>query len=311
MGKSKSNTDQQLFLDGLGEFKPTATHPAVSAAMSAFIKAIRLRFTEDAIYWLHYLHTFPDQRYKLCRRILLASGEDNLSVPVMHHASKYLTGWKTATLHDTATEVVRICKTKNWWEQMTTGHQYIKFWRIATALPDSFDGWYQDIVGELVESLADEDRTKSASALIVLKRFKQYDPKTVAGLFIRQAKFQNNYEAADTLQVMLDHPKVFKFDTNHLAQAHFRLFAGLLGEQENPDVDPDEVQELLDQVEDKWKAPKPIPSYYLDGMHTAGKDKRFMGIPASMYGMCKAYKKFGRLHPDDVWPSDFWWRIEE
>lgn len=125
----------------------TATHPTQSAAMSAFIKAIRLRFTDDAIYWLHYLHRFPDQHYRLCRRILLASGEDNLSIPVMEHASVFLLGWKTATLLDMATEVVRICKTKNWWAQ-DDGYEYIKFWRIITSLPNPFQGcWYNTIRG--------------------------------------------------------------------------------------------------------------------------------------------------------------------
>jgi len=311
MGKSKINTDQQLFLEGLGEFKPTATHPTTSAAMSALIKSIRLRFTEDAIYWLHYLNTFPDQHYRICRRILLATGEDNLSIPVMHHASKFLSGCKNATLHDMATEVVRICKTKNWWEQ-DDGHQYIKFWRIVTSLPDPFKGcWFQDIRGELAEALAEENRIRSALALIRLKKFKHYNPKEFADWFTRQAEQLDSQEAVETLQVMLENPRAFKFDDNHLAQAHFRIFAGTLGEQDDPEIDPEEVQEFIDLAEARWKAPQPVPSFYLDGVHTSGKDKRFMGIPASMYGMCLAYKKFGRLHPDDVWPPDFLWRIEE
>ncbi|MRS04443.1 hypothetical protein EG832_14685 [bacterium] len=90
---------QPLFTEDGSQLFPTATHPSMSAAMSAFIKAIRLRFTEDAVYWLHYLNALPNQRYRICRRILLATGEDNLSIPVMHHASKFLSDWKTATLH--------------------------------------------------------------------------------------------------------------------------------------------------------------------------------------------------------------------
>jgi hypothetical protein len=46
MRKSKSNTDQQLSLDGLGEFKPTATRPTTSAGMSAFIMGIPMNPTD-------------------------------------------------------------------------------------------------------------------------------------------------------------------------------------------------------------------------------------------------------------------------
>jgi len=66
------------------------------------------------------------------------------------------------------------------------------------------------------------------------------------------------------------------------------------------------IDTFLTEEDNGW-----LPSYYLDGIHTKGKDRRFTGMPASMYGMCRAYKKFGRLHPDDQWPSDFWWKIED
>jgi hypothetical protein len=282
----------------------------MSAAMSAFIKAIRLRFTDDALYWLIYLHCQPDQQFRTCRRVLLASGEDNLSIPVMHHASRYLSGWEKATLIETATEVIRICKTKNWWEQ-ETGHEYIKFWRVAASLPNPFDGYsYDEIRGEFAQTLAEDDRTKSALAMIRLKDFKQYNPREFAAWFIKEALCRGADEAAETLKVMLEHPKVFRYDTNHLAQAHFRLFAGELGEQDDPEIGHSEACKLLEHAKDRWKDPQPIPTYYLDGLHTSGKDRRFAGIPASMYGMCKAFKKYGRLHPDDSWPTDFWYKIE-
>ena len=307
--KRKTEPEQLSLL--APEPPPTATHPTQSAAMSAFIKAIRLRFTEDAIYWLHYLHHLPDQRYKLCRRILLATGEDNLSIPVMQQASKLVLNWKNATLHEMATEVIRICKTQNWWAQ-EDGHDYIRFWRIITSLPNPFQGcWYDTIRGELAEALAEENRTTSALALIRLTDFKHYNPKKFAEWMQEQTEMLGAEQATETLEIVRQHPKELKFDSNHLAQAHYRLFVGELGEQKNPRVTQTEVQRLLDKVAEKWKNPQPVPSYYLDGIHTKGKDRRFTGIPASMYGMCRAFKKFGRLHPDDQWPADFWWKIDD
>ncbi|MRS02275.1 hypothetical protein EG832_03445 [bacterium] len=181
-----------------------------------------------------------------------------------------------------------------------------------TSLANPFKGYrYQDIRWEFAEALADNNRRKSALAMISLKGFKNYNPKEFAGWFTGQAEQLQAQEAVDTLSVMIENPRAFKFDDNHLAQAHFRIFSESLGEQDDPRIDPEAVQELIEQAKVRWKNPVPIPSYYLDGVHTSGNDRRFMGIPASMYGMCLAYKKFGRLHPDDVWPSDFWYRIDE
>src|SRR5438045_3126246 len=45
------------------------THPTFSQALSAMVKAIRLRRAEDAVYWLVYLDTFkePDFRFRTAR----------------------------------------------------------------------------------------------------------------------------------------------------------------------------------------------------------------------------------------------------
>lgn len=159
--------------------------------------------------------------------------------------------------------------------------------------------------------MAEENRTTSALALIRLTDFKHYNPKEFAGWLMQQAEELEVEEAVRTLEIVRRHPRELKFDSNHLAQAHFRMFEGTLGEQANPRVTTTEVRRLLNKAEKQWENPQPVPSYYLDGIHTKGKDRRFAGMPVCMWGMCRAFKKFGRLHPDDQWPAEFWWKVEE
>src|ERR1035441_1326993 len=53
-------------LDALGihSFRPFTpkAHPTFSQALSGLVKSLRIRRVEEAVYWLHYLDTFPDAR---------------------------------------------------------------------------------------------------------------------------------------------------------------------------------------------------------------------------------------------------------
>lgn len=82
-------------LDEVGSYQPKhftpRTHPTFSQALSGLVKSIRLRRTEDAVYWLIYLDGFPESeeltrkaaRFRVARRILIASAEDGHSISVM------------------------------------------------------------------------------------------------------------------------------------------------------------------------------------------------------------------------------------
>jgi len=84
---------------------------------------------EDAVYWLHYLYTFPDahQRFRVARRLLIATAEDGHAISVMKTCVENfpkLTRPGTDLIHFIA-EAVRICKLPNWWDKASGGHDYI------------------------------------------------------------------------------------------------------------------------------------------------------------------------------------------
>src|SRR5262249_30438446 len=103
---------------------------SASDAISAFIKSVRLRRPEDAITWLVDLWRRPSTKPRVQRRVLICSGEDNLSVGVIERASDWYNGSRRRDLDAAATEVLRICQTKNWWAQKD-GYEYLLAWRRA------------------------------------------------------------------------------------------------------------------------------------------------------------------------------------
>jgi len=119
------------------------------------------------------------------------------------------------------------------------------------------------------------------------------------------AKARESKEAIETLDGFRPMAKIINYDFNFTGQAVHRFFEPL-GEQGPVKVMKSEATNLLEKAKKAWEDPKPIKSHYCDGIHTSGSDRRFAGILPAMWGCCKAYKKFGRLHPDDVWPGDFW-----
>ena len=105
------------------------THPTFSQALSGVVKSIRLRRVEDAIYWLVYLDTFKEaqSRFRIARRILIASAADGHSIPVMEETvgSFKRISRIPASVEELATKIVRICKVANWWHPSSGGHDYI------------------------------------------------------------------------------------------------------------------------------------------------------------------------------------------
>ena len=109
-------------------FFPTA-RPTFSQALSGLVKSLRLRRTEDAIYWLVYLDTFraPNSRLRMARRLLIGSAEDGHSIEVMETVAgnfPQLTRARTDILY-LAAEALRICKLPNWWHPFSGGKDYI------------------------------------------------------------------------------------------------------------------------------------------------------------------------------------------
>jgi hypothetical protein len=127
-------------LDEVGSYQPKhftpRTHPTFSQALSGLVKSIRLRRTEDAVYWLIYLDGFPESeeltrkaaRFRVARRILIASAEDGHSISVMEAvASTFkspLQAGYPAGLPG-GRDRPHFIKLPNWWNPSTGGHDYI------------------------------------------------------------------------------------------------------------------------------------------------------------------------------------------
>lgn len=107
-------------------------YPAYSQAMSAMIKAARLRYTDKAIYWLLHLWELKESRYRVLRRIWVLAAEDNTSIPVMEKCSFWyrnaMRDMDNASLLDAVVEVMRICGTDNWWKD-ERAERYILAWK--------------------------------------------------------------------------------------------------------------------------------------------------------------------------------------
>jgi hypothetical protein len=70
-------------------------------------------------------------------------------------------------------------------------------------------------------------------------------------------------------------------------------------------VTTEECRELLERAKRRWKKPKPIPRWCVDGMHSAGDDPRFAGLLPHMVAVCRAFQFYGRVDPSDEWLDSF------
>lgn len=292
------------------------THPTLSMAMSALIKATRLRDVDDAIYWLVYLNTFPDARYRLLRRLFVMAGEDSLTLSVQNKGHLHLTNYKTATLTSMAAEVVRICKTPNFFET-PDGRTWVWVQRkceeikAADFKPATFEMKAQQ---KYIEAMLanDEDDETYESHWLAMRTLDFLDPKRgfdstkMYEWWYQLAKEYGNEEAMFQAQFCIPHGRDLSRDVNYDMQILSRLFWGTLGDQTDVVVKRGEVVDLMTKANERWKNPKPIPEHYLDGIHTVGSDRRFAGTVRAMLGQCHAYLKYGRVHPDDQWEPYFW-----
>jgi hypothetical protein len=66
------------------------------------------------------------------------------------------------------------------------------------------------------------------------------------------------------------------------------------------------VYELLDKAKERWKHPKPIPSWATDGIHCAGKDPRYAGLLQNMYAVCLCFSHYGNIEPENRFLPEFY-----
>lgn len=295
---------------------PPPKVPTVSMMKSAMIKSVRLRWTEDAVFWARCLWRFPKERYTLVRRLAIMSGEDGMSLPVSIRAVNLLVQWDRVKERHVIAFLAKLCKTTVWY-QSEDGRLYAELWRKRMedkVLPPKLKKANIPELTGLMQKAAEEGDVYRLCCLQD-ELAKSHRKERSTHIFYKDiraiAVALNRLEARMTASLLMDAGFPLYTDGNLSAHAVFRLGHSFEPSNEDPSVSASEVDELVDRTDERLKgAGEKVPSYFLDGVHTGGSDRRFAGYEKPMWGMCRAYMTFGRLHPDDKWPADFW-RYEE
>ena len=308
-------------LDEVGCYQPKQftprTHPTFSQALSGLVKSIRLRRTEDAVYWLTYLDGFPESekltrkaaRFRVARRILIASAEDGHSISVMENVAanfKFLCKPDTPLVY-LAVEIVRITKLPNWWHESTGGHDYIY---------SSLVGYRQQVLYRKIndpeaakdllrKAIDEQDRTAALGALCLLMAL-GLSASRQAEFLMTIAQEMNHEMAIRLLRIHLGARTALSGDNNFTGHAVWMLAGGVspVADQIEPVV-IGEACELLRNARERWKQPLPIPSCYLDGVHCAGTDRRYAGILQDMWAVCCCFSKNGNIEPANLWLPEY------
>lgn len=275
-------------------------------AISAFIKSVRLRYLDDALLWMAYLWQFPKERQRIKLRILLESGEDNLSVDVIEQVGEWYGSAYRNSLEAAAAEVVRICATENWWAQHD-GRQYIYAWYRAEMEPQSFKMYELDELFEVMRmAIVEKTMTRGLSAFNAVYRRRDFQPSDLAKLLRQWSELYGGQQAERLSCVFERHVSSFWLDGNVSGQTYYALINGDFGEHVCPEVERGQVESALVRTSQRLKDGISIPSYARDGVHTkGGSDRRFAGIVKFMSGSCRAYEHYGRLSPVDEWLPSF------
>ena len=280
--------------------------PTPSDAISAFIKSVRLRDTENAVMWMAYLWQFSKERGRIQRRILLESGEDNLSLDVIESISAWYGSGLRKSLEAATVEVVRLCATKNWWAQ-PDGRQYIYAWRQAEMVQAGFTNYsVSELLAVMRDAVVEKSLIRGLSAFNAAYARRDFAPKILAPLLLDWSEWCGGQHAMRLASVFNRHVGTFWTDNNISGQAYYALIHGKFGEQVCPEVDSEKALSILHYAVERIKAGISVPSHALDGVHTRrGADRRFAGVVKFMSGCCRAFEHYGRLLPEDEWLPSF------
>jgi hypothetical protein len=292
-------------------FIPSA-RPTFSQALSGLVKSIRLRRPQDAVYWLFYLDSLPEDggRFRIARRLLIGSAEDGHSIAVMKEVAKnfpVLTRSRTDTLY-LAAEVLRICKAPNWWRPESGGKDYIYCGLLAERMLLHYQGFHtvKNMAGLIEEGITRQDKVSALAGVMGLSNARL--SKSRQAEYLANLATKQGHEAAlQLIAIHLSARTALSGDNNFLSQAAWMMAGGHSPVADlRVDVLADEARESVERAREMWQNPKPIPRWCCDGLHSAGDDERFMGVWFHMYAACLAYEHYGRLNPDDAWKPEFY-----
>jgi hypothetical protein len=290
------------------------------------VKSIRLRRVNDAVYWLVYLDTFREHQYRFpylddftdrqcrfraARRLLIASAEDGHSISVMEEvARRFRTACKPETelLHLIA-DAVRICRQVNWWHPDSGGPSYIHQSLIGHRawLYKRWDHTVSTLLDEIRNAIRTHDPAGAVGGILAFDHLPQkHGTSKQAEFLLAEAEKIGHEHAARLCRVHLSARTALNADNNFLAHAAWLMAGGHtpIADEIAP-VTMEECQQLLQEANERWRNPQPIPRWCCDGVHSAGDDPRFMGTYPAMWAVCRAYQQYQRVHPDDVWLPEF------
>lgn len=279
--------------------------PDPNEALSAFIKAIRLRRSEDAVTWLLYLWRLPQYKGRAQRRLFIAASEDNLSVGVIRKVSAWYNSIERVRFDSAATEVARICATPNWWAQ-PDGHAYVQAWLRAERAVPSLESVPEASLYARIEASAERgDLDGALEAFSGLYARTRVVPYRVAELLSVVAHRTQSLQAKRLAALYQSDIRTIGPDGNLAGQALYAALVGTFGEQVTPEPDPAEVRRLVGVARQRLSDNSRVPDWALDGVHTGRlRDPRFAGTVRMMAACCRAFEHFGRLSVDDRWPSE-------
>lgn len=285
-------------------------HASQVQVMSALVKTVRLRRVDDAVYWFtHFAKFFPDQKFRLSRRLLIIAAEDNLCVPVQVQAMEWFAhslGKDNKKWYNGAVSLLHlICATQNWWEDPAGAHHILAFRRAERIFKDSSD------LGKKMLAKEPVPLDDPGKALLVHFAKQNVDDWSVCGdgqpgdkdsyalWLMEEARKRGMLSARMTALVHHRWAKFLTFDDNYLSQAVYKIVYGLMGYRGFPGVSSEVVAASVTQAKARLQSPEKPPSWTQDGIHTGGSDRRFAGMYMHMVACCNAYRVYGRLHPDD------------
>lgn len=282
-------------------------HPDPNEALSAFIKAIRLRRPEDAATWLLYLWRLPQYRGRAQRRLFIASAEDNLSVGVMRKVSAWYNSIERVKFESAVIEIARICATRNWWAQ-PDGHAYIRAWAQAEKEVQALEGLSESALYAKLESDSCKGELLGAlTAFGALYSRMRVVPHRIAEVLSVVAHRLKSLQAKRLAALYQANIRTVGPDGNLAAQALYAALVGRFGDQGTPEPSLDDLHALVAAARKDLADDAQIPPWALDGIHTGRfKDRRFAGTVQMMAACCRAYERFGRLSVEDRWPTSLY-----
>lgn len=294
---------------------PGLEAPNTALYVSALVKSIRLRRTEDAITWLLTLWSFPTLRRRITRRVLISSAEDSISPELIGAVVGWYNGPHRQSFLHAAREVCRICGTPSWWA-IPAGHDMMFSWKRAEAIAERVH------TNSLDAALMMLDRAIARKYLLgglgvfmrasLLPDFSNVRIVSALCPWVEQLNDERVTKLFDSWRQVA--PELGR-DTNLSGLLVFLLLGGRVPEVSVPDIKDPSVQltakspQCVQLTANGAGAALQPPAWANDGIHARADgpiDRRFAGVLSNFVAMCRAYDFYGRLDPSDPWLPEFY-----